>query len=550
MESSNGRGAFDIVAAGGAAAREVKLRPNWERKGPMNETGAAADAEFNALQAGLAPLWNSIGSNDPSPYTVVVVPSISYEKATLEALGGTQHFEERFLIMLMLLRDPRARVVYVTSAPVLPTVVDYYLHLLPGVIPSQARKRLFLVSTLDRGLRPLTEKLLERPRLLRQLRELIGDPNRAYMVPFNTTELEKQLALHLGVGLFGADPRFAFLGGKSGGRSLFAELGVPHPLGFEHLETMNDVAKAITKLRAERPRCQRAILKTNQGVSGYGNVELDLGILPDPGDQNEIDRINDQLKTALGDAYENFAEELTQGGAVVEERVTGEEIRSPSAQLMITPAGQVQLLSTHDQLLGGPHGQNYMGCKFPAHPDYALEITRHTQKIGQSLAAQGVIGRAAVDFVAVRSGGGWEPYAIEINLRQGGTTHPFLTLQFLTDGRYLPEEATFIAPNGRRKFFEASDHIESPQYRGFTPDDLFDIAVRHRLHFDHAKQSGVVFHMMSALPERGQMGLTAVADSPEEAGWLVQRVVGILDVEAKEAFNERTLRAENLPRGV
>ena len=48
----------------------------------------------------------------------------------------------------------------------------------------------------------------------------------------------------------------------------------------------------------------------------------------------------------------------------------------------------------------------------------------------------GVIGQFALDFVVVQdTGGDWLPYAIEVNLRKGGTTHPFLTLQFyLTAG--------------------------------------------------------------------------------------------------------------------
>lgn len=516
----------------------------------MTTNSASADAAYDRLQSRLAPLWESIGSKEETPYMVVVVPSISYDAGTLDAIGGSQHFEERFLIMLMLLRDPRARLVYVTSQPVLPTIVDYYLHLLPGVIPSQALKRLHLVSTLDGGRRPLSEKLLERPRLVRRLKELIGDTSRAYMMPFNTTELEKELSLLLDIPLFGAHPKFAHLGSKSGGRRLFEELGIPHPLGYEHLKSMSEVAAAIAKLRTERPGCQNVILKTNEGVSGHGNVELGLESLPEPGDPDETTAIEEQLRTILAGAYDDFSNELSKGGGVIEERLIGQEIRSPSAQIMITPSGQVRLLSTHDQLLGGPQGQNYLGCQFPAHPEYALDITRQTEKVGESLAAQGVIGRAAVDFVVVRSGSRWESYAIEINLRQGGTTHPFLTLQFLTDGRYLPEEATFIAPNGRRKFFVASDHIESPYYRGFTPDDLFELAVRHRLHFDHTQQTGVVFHMMSALPERGQMGLTAVADSLQEAGWMCERVVGVLDEEAREAFADRSQQKRNLPKGV
>ena len=61
------------------------------------------------------------------------------------------------------------------------------------------------------------------------------------------------------------------------------------------------------------------------------------------------------------------------------------------------------------------------------------------------------------------------------------------------------------------------DHFESDLLRGFSVDDLFDVAVRHLLHFDQARQSGVMFHMLSAITELGRIGLTAVGDSREQA---------------------------------
>jgi hypothetical protein len=147
-----------------------------------------------------------------------------------------------------------------------------------------------------------------------------------------------------------------------------------------------------------------------------------------------------------------------------------------------------------------------------------------------------VIGRFAVDFVVVRDRhGAWESHAIEINLRKGGTTHPFLTLQFLTDGTYDPEAAVFTAPSGRQKFFVASDRVESPEYRGFTVDDLFDVVVRNGLHFDQARQTGVVLHMMAALTETGRVGMTAVGDTPEDARALYEHAVDVLDREAAGA---------------
>src|SRR5206468_9268581 len=124
------------------------------------------------------------------------------------------------------------------------------------------------------------------------------------------------------------------------------------------------------------------------------------------------------------------------------------------------------------------------GCRFPADVAYASAILREASKVGHRLAKEGVLGRFALDFVVARKeAGAWEPYAIEINLRKGGTTHPFLTLQFLTGGRYDPETGVFSAANGQQKFFVASDHVESPRYRTLTPGDLFDIVVWHVLYF-------------------------------------------------------------------
>src|SRR5881398_1665928 len=450
-----------------------------------------------------------------------------------------QAYEERFLFLLLLLRQPRARLIYVTSQTILPSVIDYYLGLLPGVIPSHARQRLFLISPLDLSVRPLSDKLLERPRLMERIRSLILDPDRAHLVPFNTTNREKELALRLGIPMYGADPKFFPLGTKSGCRKIFMEENVPHPLGYENLSSKEELIEAIAQMRAKKPSIKQVLVKLNEGVSGEGNAVIDLTGLPAPGDSKEKPVLEERLRAMQFElarvTYDSYMKKLQERQGVVEERILGNDIRSPSVQLRVTPLGAVELLSTHDQLLGGPSGQSYLGCVFPADPGYAGLITREATKVGRRLAKEGVIGRFALDFVVVRSNGKWEPYAIEINLRKGGTTHPFLTLQFLTDGTYDPDTAIFTAPNGRQKFFVASDHVESPQYRTLTPDDLFDIVVRHNLHFGQTRQTGVLFHMMSALGELGRTGLTAVGNSHEDARATYERAITVLEQETRSA---------------
>ena len=500
---------------------------------------------FDQLQARMSTVWDAMRLNHPDE-SVVVIPSITLDRAVAASGSIAQSYEERFLFLLMLLRQPRLRMVYVTSLPIAPEIIEYYLALLPGVIPSHARSRLSLISVNDASPRSLSEKLLERPQLLARIAALIPNRSRSHVVPYNTTELERDVSLSLGIPMYGADPRLAPLGSKSGCRRLFDDVGVPHPLGVENLRTVDDLTDAVLAMRAQRPAMDSAIVKLNEGVSGEGNALVRLSGLPSPGSVEEAAAVRERLLAMELESrttpLEVYLAKFAEGAGIIEERIVGEEVRSPSVQLRVLPGGSVELLSTHDQLLGGASGQSYLGCTFPAAPEYARTITAHAESIGRRLADQGALGRFAIDFVVVRGvDDAWVAYAIELNLRKGGTTHPFLTLQFLTDGRYDPVTALFLTPRGHEKHLVATDHLESELLRGLTVSDLFDVVARHGLHFDQSRQVGIVFHMISCLTEHGRIGLTAVGDSATEANRRYHEAERILLEEARLALQERAL---------
>jgi hypothetical protein len=512
----------------------------------LSELGADERVQrFARLQTRMPEIWRAMRLNEEGE-SVVVVPSVTIDRVDERSGSLAQAYEERLLFLLLLLRQPRLRMVYVTSMPIAPSIVEYYLALLPGVIPSHARARLSLVAVQDGSPRPLTAKLLERPRLVKDLRSLIPDRRRSHLVPYNTTPLERDLALALGIPMYGADPELFHLGTKSGCRRIFAEEGVRHPLGFEDLHGFDEVVDALARLRAASVGVGEALVKLNEGVSGGGNALVDLRGLPPPGSAGELSELRERVRAMqfeLPDMpFDGYVAKLAERGGIVEERITGVELRSPSVQLRVTPLGDVELLSTHDQLLGGPSGQSYLGCRFPADFAYARAISAEANTVGQRLAREGVLGRFAIDFVVVRdTTGTWTPYAIELNLRKGGTTHPFLTLQFLTDGRYDATTALFVTPDGREKHLVATDHLEDPVLRGLRYDDLFDIVARHGVHFDQARQAGVVFHMISCLSEHGRLGLTAVGDTPAQAEATYRRAEHILLEEARSALTELSL---------
>lgn len=487
-----------------------------------------AQSEFAELQAKLRAFWPSVTlrSIGDVERTVVVVHSISFEVPE-HLIPTFPAYEERFLcLVISLLRAPRSRVIYVASQPILPRIVDYFFELVPELDTPDARSRFHVVSLVDGRNRPLSQKLLERPGAIERIKRLIADPELAFLVPFSMSSDEVELAVRLGIPAYGCDPALAHLGTKRGGRRIFADEDVPHPLGFE-IDGAGDIVGAIEQIQALRPDLRSVVIKLNRGVSGLGNalVRVDGA----KGAKQLEERVRSLELEDDEQTVEGYLAAFDQEAGIVEERIAGEDFRSPSVQLRISPAGQVDVLSTHDQVLGGPHGQTYFGCHFPADAEYAAQLALEGLKVGRRLAREGVIGRCAVDFADVRSEDGWRPSALEINLRAGGTTHPFFALQALTDGLYDPLAGEYRTRMGDIKHYAATDHLDNPAYSSLTPDDLLDLVSERGIGWDAERETGVVLHMISALAVAGRIGLTAIGDTLEEARARYYNVKAALD---------------------
>jgi len=498
---------------------------------PIDFTPEAEIAAFREVQPRLLSVWEALTMQDEEPHTSVVVPSLTLDQSELKKLAGASFYEERLLFLLIRLRNPRARVVYVTSQPVHPMILDYYFQLLAGIPASHARSRLTLLCAHDASPRSLTEKILERPRLIERIREGIHDHARAYLTVFNSTPLERKLAVTLGIPLNGVDPDLVPLGTKSGSRKIFRAAGVPMPEGFEDLNTRSDVEEALVELAARRPGIRRAVVKLNDSFSGEGNA---IFRYPEVGGRAAVRESLHRLELSVPeDTFEAYFEKFTRMGGIVEEFIEGVEKMSPSAQLRVSPRGEVLPISTHDQILGGPSDQVFLGCSFPAREDYRMRIQEAALRIGEILAGHGVVSRFAIDFLLWRevAGGEWQMAALEINLRMGGTTHPYLALQFLTGGHLDRGTGLFFSPTGLAKYYRATDNLRSDSYRGLLPEDLIDILTENHLHYSHATDSGVLFHLIGAVSEFGKLGLTAIGNSRDEADALYYRTLEVLDRE-------------------
>ena len=492
------------------------------------------DSAFTTLQERFTKHFSEIFLNDLAEKTVVIIPSLTLDSEMLTTVKGIIHYEERMLCMLMLLRMPRTQVIYITSVPIDSSIIDYYVHMLPGITGYHARQRLTILSCYDASRKSLTEKILQRPRLIKRIRDLIKFPEMTHMACFNVTAHEKKLAITLDIPIYGCDPQLLYLGTKTGSRRIFKQIGIPLPAGIEHVQNEKEIASALTELKKNNPALQKAVVKMNDGFSGEGNAIFYYNELQSGEENLEsiiLQKLPGYLKAVAAVSYHQYLQKFIFLGGIVEEFISGEFIQSPSVQCRINPVGDADIISTHDQVLGGECGQVFLGAIFPANKEYNFDISVMGKLIAQELQSQGVLGRFSIDFISVKQPVGWKHYAIEINLRKGGTTHPFLMLQFLTGGEFKWEENIYLMPNGQQRCYFATDNVVNEKYIGLTPHDLIDIAMCNGIQFDGAKQTGVMFHMIGALSQYGKLGMVCIGKTVEEAKEFYTRTMEVLDKE-------------------
>jgi hypothetical protein len=476
---------------------------------------------FQRLQAErLAAAWRADLPGSTAERVVVALPSFSLDASVYEHYGDrVPPLENRYLYVILRCQQPGTRTVYLSSLPVSEEVVAGYLSLAPIQARPMITRRSALLSADDASHRPLAEKLLDNKRTLDALRSLIGD-QQALIEAWNVGAAERELALVLGVPINGTDPSLRRAATKSGGRRLFKAGGIPVPDGVEDVTRVEDISAAIVELLGRDPHLPGVVIKLDDSVAGDGNIVVRLDDTR-PRGRADIERL---VRASLPDWYVD----VLRGGGVVEALVTGEEFRSPSGQGTIRPDGGVEVLSTHDQRLGGSNGQVFEGCSFPAADGYAAEIGRYVAQVGEELGSQGAIGRFGVDFVAIRSDADWHLFALEINLRKGGTTHPFGITRILTGGQYDAQQARFVLRDGTRRYYGATDNLVDANWVGRRPTAVRQSLARAGLTYDPRVCAGVIPHLLDCLVIDGRMGYTAIGRSREEVTDLEDRVATTL----------------------
>lgn len=466
--------------------------------------------------------------NEGRKHTILVMPSLSLDSDLLKDIVGILHYEIRALWHVLHASVPNSKIIFVSSEKVEEIYLKHLLSSFPN--PKEIRKRIELICLEDaREKICLTDKVLCRNDIMFRLKELIGDEPKG-LWSFLSTSKESELSKELGIPLFGPRPEHEYYLTKSGNRKLFTKAGVPFAKGINDLKTEEDVIEAVIKLWNDNPCSKRFMIKLDYGVSGKGNALLTL-----PKSYDSFSRLNIiEQKTIIlnclenmkfpveGSGWDDFHSQLFQG-AVVECFIEGKNKTSPSSQAMIYPDGKVEILSTHEQILD-ESGMVFLGAKFPANRFHRSRLQEWTTKIGNNLASKGVFGYFSVDFLVCKSEQGSVPWVIEINLRQGGTTHPLQTAKWVTGSTYNYKKGILVNPKGQDVYYQSNDNFVLKSLKGKNVEDLINHLESLNLVFKNNSNNGAVLHLMSSMKDLGKIGFTAIANSRKDSIQLAQKV--------------------------
>lgn len=477
----------------------------------------------------------------PRGDVTLLMNNLAVSSVVKEKIKGAFMYEERLLCFLIGNKNPT---IVLTSQEVDPHIAGYYLGLsYDPDSSSQTRKdalknaieKTWLLSPNSSSSAPLCEKVNQKDLLVELIKDVTKNgrdsQNTVVFQTYTGSKDVDELSDKLGFEQVESPSKDLYWGSKTGSRKAFQEAGVTHPAGvpsiYDHdllddrgyILSAEDLSVAMARSIERQGFSKEWLIKLNEGFSGMGNAFLTL-------DDHLADLKGADLERALleniarlrpvdenGTSAEEFLGNIPKLGAIAEAYIKGESA-SPSCQALIHSNGEVEILSTHDQVLDK---QVYCGCVFPANEFYRRDLSEKTLRIASYLAKQGVRGHIAVDYLASKTDGSdvEELHAIEINLRMGGTSHPLITLKNLTDGKTTNDGV--MTRNGQLRTYFASDNVVLEELKALPPRVLIKAMKDHPLNWNPSEERGVVFHLFGALQDYGKIGMTAIGRDDEDS---------------------------------
>lgn len=341
-------------------------------------------------------------SRSASTNVIVVVPSIDLDNTELRRMGDIiEYYEERQLYhLLLLIRNPTFRIIYITTCAINEHIIRYYLSLdeCSEDILQERLSRCFFLNPPSPPQRveeennktnvcpcySLSKKVLKSEKTIQAVCEIVqrissGEKPTAGLSVFCGSDASDAIASRLKMRLLEASGNKLYFGSKQGSREIFYICGVPcsrgcPDVGDEDLLSIPAQCENWSKnhrficsprnlslglarqivLKNVRPK--KWVVKLNQGFSGKGNACLSLEGIQN---KNYEEVFGDELIHMMADDIERelpnmkfecnrvswhgdeehvgYMQQISRLGVIAEAFVDGEDIASPSAQAVIDP---------------------------------------------------------------------------------------------------------------------------------------------------------------------------------------------------------------------
>ncbi|MDZ4877409.1 MAG: L-propargylglycine--L-glutamate ligase [Chroococcidiopsis cubana SAG 39.79] len=447
----------------------------------------------------------------------IVIYSIDYNEGLLRELPYHRYFEERSLCHLEILRQPNTRVILITSRPIDADILEYHFQELYQMNVKQersARERLLLISPQSQQLVSLAKLVMEDTAILKTLAAEKKQADVIELINFTSSSQMDFLGQDLMIPVEEEPAVLSqYWGSKAGSKEAFLKSNVPTPRGTTRVfHNLDEIKNAAIKLITANSLSESVVIKLNEGnwADGLSSAVISCRKLL------QTNALSQSLERIL-QPWESFVQEVTQGGAIVEEYVIG-AVCSPSGQGYIDKRGEVEVISTHDQTLAKG---KYVGCSYPATTQYLPQIYEAVRKVGKTLSAHGVRGTFGIDFIGFDKG---KLLAIEINLRKVGNSHVFSYVNSVIANK-IGSDGFLRNKNGLPIYYVNQWLDQSSLLTKYLePKMAIERLRKNGLLYNHKTQTGTLLHILGALSPCGFVETTSIENSREKAVELARLV--------------------------
>lgn len=231
----------------------------------------------------------------------------------------------------------------------------------------------------------------------------------------------------------------------------------------------------------------------------------------------------------------HYLDDFLRYGGVVEgcpSRISG----SPSVNLCIEPNGDVNILSTHDQIFSPPYC--FVGASFPQSSVPHAALSDAAQAIGQAAYEEGIFGYVGVDFVAFQSEQkSLRIWAVDMNIRYTPTMASFSLFHFLAGGRFnghlgcyeVDPRAGVVLPSVQyssaqpdedehsktkliRRCYVMNDYVHHANLSSIRYSHFFNLCRQKSISFDLHERTGIAFNLLDEF-SAGAIGILGVGQT-------------------------------------